>query len=741
MKTLRFFATIVAFFIVIILQAQTQQGYVKTLGRPNQKGVALSGVTVRVKGGHNAVLSDQHGSFSMSMPGKKNGDIYQLQQVQKQGYELNEQSIIGRSYAFSDKVALTITMVNNRQLQADKQRIEDRAYEVAEKTYKSRLNALEKQRETNSITIENYREQLQQLQNHFDKYQSLIDDLADHYAHVDFDYLDEAERKVNVFIENGELERADSLLQQLGVYKRVEEINRRLQSGKKLMAEANQDMALVLKQQDKDAEYLYQLYTIALARFDNEKARFYIETRAELDTTVVKWQYDASNFLAENLAEYTDALKYAQRCLTINESQCNKDSIHMVKSLNQVGTILYYKGEYDNAARYHARARNILNAYPSVLSDDLVDTFLCFGNLYERMARITSLNGNSDYASAFRELAKEEYMNALKTCEKMPYISPYYLGGCFYCLGLIYEKEMTFSKMTNDKVSYLKKCEQARTYLEKAIREWNKDSVAYAGFIATSKMQLALTALNNTELLKQSSEALVLLKKVYGDTHPHIATCLLSMADAYRKKEDLKNSYACCQKAYLIRKRILGEKHESTLFSQRSMERLKEIEMTNLPLKYDPHNIIEEYWKTKDYDSTMDDLLKSGEALEEYADSIWILQMELFENMGIILNDQKEYSDAVQAYSIAVRIKGQTYPDKDDLEFQRLTRKFIDVCKRAEDYHTCLLFLYNLVLTDYLDSKEDMDSICQMSDEYIKYNPNDAEVIEQYQIVKEKYAK
>lgn len=46
------------FFTTLSLQAQTQQGYVKTLGRPNQKGVALSGVSIRFRGEHNAVLSD-----------------------------------------------------------------------------------------------------------------------------------------------------------------------------------------------------------------------------------------------------------------------------------------------------------------------------------------------------------------------------------------------------------------------------------------------------------------------------------------------------------------------------------------------------------------------------------------------------------------------------------------------------------------------------------------------------------
>ena len=104
---------------------------------------------------------------------------------------------------------------------------------------------------------------------------------------VDYDALDEQEREINICIEKGDLERADSLLQQLGIQQRVETIAQRLKAGQRLIDEARQEQAEVLKRQEKDAEYLYQLYTIALAKFDNDKARFYIETRAELDTTNV----------------------------------------------------------------------------------------------------------------------------------------------------------------------------------------------------------------------------------------------------------------------------------------------------------------------------------------------------------------------------------------------------------------------------------------------------------------------
>ena len=92
------------YLLIIILllsglcaEAQMQKGYIKTLGRPNQKGVALNGVTVRVKGGLSAVLSKDDGTFSVQIQ----GESYALQQVQKSGYELNEKGVIGKKYAYS----------------------------------------------------------------------------------------------------------------------------------------------------------------------------------------------------------------------------------------------------------------------------------------------------------------------------------------------------------------------------------------------------------------------------------------------------------------------------------------------------------------------------------------------------------------------------------------------------------------------------------------------------------------
>ena len=66
--------------------------------------------------------------------------------------------------------------------------------------------------EEQQLTEEQSRQELQNLQDKYEKYQSLIDGMADRYARTDYDHLDSIDREINICIENGELEKADSLI-------------------------------------------------------------------------------------------------------------------------------------------------------------------------------------------------------------------------------------------------------------------------------------------------------------------------------------------------------------------------------------------------------------------------------------------------------------------------------------------------------------------------------------------------
>ena len=393
--------------VVLVAPAQTQQGFVKTLGRPNQQGKALRGVSIRVKGGHNAVLSGKDGKFEMPMPGKKLGDAYSLQQVQKQGYDLKDKGVVGRSYAYSDKVPLTLVMFSLNDYQKDKQRIENNIYATVEKRYQEDLSRLELQRQSRQIDIERYRQQLRQLQNGFEKIQGLVDGLAKHYAQVDYDKLDEREQKITLAIECGDLEKADSLLQLLDIQQRAADITNRLIKGQALREEAQRDMAEVLKRQEKDAEYLYQLYTIALGKYDNDQARFYIETRAALDTTNVEWQWEAALFLCTTLSDFSEAVTYGNRAFSQALAQYGEVSTQMYEAYTYMGLVWYSMGRY-------AQSLSLLEkAYIVMIQPELGVDSEEIAALYELISQVYDKQNNFvksvEYNQKSIELLTEKY--------------------------------------------------------------------------------------------------------------------------------------------------------------------------------------------------------------------------------------------------------------------------------------------------------------------------------------------
>ena len=192
--------------------SQTQKGCVKTIGRPDKPGEVLTGVVIQAQGMVNPVISDEEGNFNISIPGKKDGDALVIMSVRKNGYELKDPELKGRQLVCSSRVPIMILMIDKKQLESDRQRIEEKAYQVAEDNYQKRLLELEKRQKEHQITTEKYRQELNDLENKYEQYLSLIGTMADRYARTDYDQLDSIDYQINICIENGELDKADSLI-------------------------------------------------------------------------------------------------------------------------------------------------------------------------------------------------------------------------------------------------------------------------------------------------------------------------------------------------------------------------------------------------------------------------------------------------------------------------------------------------------------------------------------------------
>lgn len=515
----------------LLAAAQVQQGNVRTLERPAIASVPLSGVTLRASGDHSAVITDETGRFALTLPGLKSGEAYSLQQVRKEGYELVDPGTIGRRYAYSGSSPLSIIMVSTPQLQAEKQRIEDNAYRVAEENYKKRLAGLEAAKKSNEITIEEYRAEIEKLYTSFEKYQSLISSLSDHYARVDYSQLTELEREINICIENGELERADSLLQlTFNPAEFIAGLDSRIAQAEEIIDEANADLAAVLKQQEKDAEYLYHLYAISLARFDNEKARFYIETRAELDTTNIKWQEEAADFLMEYASDFETALMYTGRELESAIAAYGENSYQAARAYIHIAQVYLMTNdakELKKALEYSDKFLNIVSSLENsevIETDFFVDALMATSHLF--------------YLLLYFDEAEDILNTAFEAFGSQTDATPYREAYLWGHLGNVYMA----------KKKYPEAMDAHRKSVEIAEKCGLENKPAYIIFLSNYGRICYYRGYYD--------EALALLEKsieksfeIFGVVHPYSLDAYSTMSSVYSRKREHGKAYECSLKA------------------------------------------------------------------------------------------------------------------------------------------------------------------------------------------------
>ena len=296
--------------------AQVQKGFVKTIGRPGHPGAPLENVTIQMVGMVNATTSSATGEFYLSAYNKKDGEAIKLLRVQKNGYELKDKDIIGRPLVFSSHVPIYVTMVDTRQLEADKKRIEDNARRVAEENYQKKKALIEEENKKHKLSAEKYRKDLDDLQVKYEKYLALIGYMADKYARTDYDQLDSIDAEINICIENGELEKADSLIHAVFEPETVLERNRaakkeiddRIKFAQAVIDKANAEKEAILK----DIDYAKQIAILSeclareyIAQGEKEKALQNLQKALEIKKNL----YEGNDIEVTKLIQQIEELK------------------------------------------------------------------------------------------------------------------------------------------------------------------------------------------------------------------------------------------------------------------------------------------------------------------------------------------------------------------------------------------------------------------------------------------------
>ena len=404
-------STFTLIFVPLFLFSQTQQGYVKTKGRLGRNGAVisgtrLSGATVTVKGA-NTVVSGNKGFFSFPVP----GNSYYLQNVQKQGYVPTDPDILSKQYEVSKNPLVLVLETPNQQVE-DKLIAEKKIRRNLQRQLQEKEDELEYLKEQKKLNDEEYRTQLQELYNQQESNEKLIAEMSDRYSKMDFDEMDEFNRRISFLILEGKLREADSLINTKGdINSRVEALRQHQEANAEAEGEIQRkrkklekSKELAQKELEDLAEDCYKKFEIFNMLHLNDSAAYYIELRANLDSTNVKYQNEAGEFIREYLAEYDKALHYFERHLKYSTIQYGETSTRVAQANNNIGQVFCAKGEYEKALSQMQKAYDIWLKVSGEYSMDLV---LCLNNIGE----LYRLTGNYDKVFQYLKRAIDIQVN------------------------------------------------------------------------------------------------------------------------------------------------------------------------------------------------------------------------------------------------------------------------------------------------------------------------------------------
>ena len=518
-----------------------QSGIVRTLERPSKPSEYLTGVSIDILEYPNVIVSQKGGKFSFIIPGKRFGEPFTVTRVQKKGYSLVDKQLKGRRFAYSSSVPLEIVMVSDTQLENDKKRIENKAYDKAKKDYDQKVAALEKQLNQKTISEQEYRAKYEELSSNYNNYIQLIDQMAERYATTDYSGMDEISQKIQACIENADLEQADELINRKGSFdKREQELLNKLQLKEKseqLSQQLEEDINKELEDLVRD---YYNKYAIHVSKYENDTAAYYLERIVRLDTTNVDMLKYTASFIDRYLVDFPRALSYYQKALIHAQEQYGMVSNETGYISEFIGLTYDHMGELDKSLEWHHKALDIYEQTEGLDNPDVALVYTHIGRIY--------LSKDSLEKALEYTLKGLDIRNRTITDKDDLYFSQSYNN-----LGVIYSSMNDYDKSME---YHMKALEQRERVLGP-----NADGTALS-YYNIGLLYYKLGDYGNSLIYIQKAHDAY--QAVYGPAHPYVINSLTSLAGIYYEQDELGKALEYYKQALTACEQFYGVDHSTT---------------------------------------------------------------------------------------------------------------------------------------------------------------------------------
>lgn len=387
----RLFSLLFAVCILSISFAQTQKGIVKTRGRmvngKVEPGKRLSGTTITLNFG-NALVSNGQGLFSFNVPA---GKSYALMAATKQGYMLADPEYTKRSFAYSAKNPFYVVMEDANQLQADIKEATDKVRRSLKRELRKREDELDELRESNAITQSKYDSLRVEFANYRQNSENLVREMAERYASTDYDQLDDFNRQVQMYIEDGELQKADSMIRSKGTFDeriaRIQQFDKtnslREEEIQHEQEELDKSKELAAREKADLAQDLYNQSLIFLQQYQWDEALGCLRLRTELDANNLEYADDYA-YLCQKQHHFEEAIKYYKHVAALLESEGRED-LYILKMTNVSEIYRFnvkYKEQFDLLSDLLLRSEQLDSSDPEI-SRIKSNIYLNLGSYYQ----------------------------------------------------------------------------------------------------------------------------------------------------------------------------------------------------------------------------------------------------------------------------------------------------------------------------------------------------------------------
>lgn len=290
----------------ITASAQIQNGYVRSQGTSyNRTGSPLKGARVFVKGLNGSKVTAPNGTFNFNLGGGKTQ--FSISSVTLKGYTLL--SPLAPAYNVG-KIAVEIVMQSREERIQNEARISKVIEERITKSYNAKTRELQKKitslekalsdKKKNSDELEtqirSLKEQLGNLDNQYLKRNELIDKMVEEYVNLDYATMNNRKAELCSYIETGELEKADSLLNTIDINKEMADISTLSTDIKTSELRLTKEKEILQSKIEKASTYWRGKYDVALQRTQFDSAGVYIKQLVEVDTTNVNNLFTCAYF-------------------------------------------------------------------------------------------------------------------------------------------------------------------------------------------------------------------------------------------------------------------------------------------------------------------------------------------------------------------------------------------------------------------------------------------------------------